>query len=364
MKFFDCNKKEKNWFNRNYFFAGTLLIILINVLVFAFVKKNPAGDLNSDWDDTLNFSNITAAFISAFRHYDIGHILANMICFVIVGVYLERKLGSIKLFLLTIGMALLTATATSVTDLSVYWLGFSVVNYGLYAFVIIDYFFSLRKTKFEKQNVIFGAIVIAFIYFFMTNVSFELDDIRFTWYPNDLFTNSGHYTGFYFGALLTLLIELFQVEYEWNKTDENGEKVLSKTTKILLVCFSSLIFLTSIILPIASVSYNNNKEYTVYVECNQEEYNSEVVLKYKDLSDNYRISRKTVYDAWFEKVGLDSDKVRFVSAVIKVKDAKTGVTYGQMSNADDLSVSELKYGTQSGNRIFCYVVEIEFIENT
>lgn len=362
MKFFDCNKKNKSWYFRNYFFAGTLLIILINVLVYAFSPDNPAGSLYSDWSATLDFTNIAGAFLDSFYHGDIGHILGNMLCFLVVAVYLERKIGSINLVLLTFGMALLTSTATAANDLSVCWIGFSVVNYGLYAYVLIDYVFSFRKTKYEKQNVIFGAVVLALIYLFMANKTFEIDDIQFTWYPKDLFTNRGHYTSYYFGALLALFIQLFCVAYEWKKTDENGEKLLGKKTKILLSCFSAFIVLSATILPIVSTAHYNNLKYTVYVETNMPEYNCEIIYTGRELNFITNMEDYFVFIKWREKFGFDSDEVKFVSSSIEGRNSETGEKEFT-STYKYVNVQSIKE-TYSPKVNYVYIFKIEFTEKT
>ena len=88
-----------------------------------------------------------------------------------------------------------------------YFYGYSGVNYALYAYVIIDYLFSLTKSRRNKTDLIFGGIVIALIYFAMC-FSGGTSTVSFAPYPYDLLHNLGHGTGFFTGTIVALLVQI------------------------------------------------------------------------------------------------------------------------------------------------------------
>ena len=45
MKFFDDKRKNINWHNRNYFYIGTIIVIVLNILLFVFLGNNFAKDI-------------------------------------------------------------------------------------------------------------------------------------------------------------------------------------------------------------------------------------------------------------------------------------------------------------------------------
>lgn len=218
-KFINNDYENEFCFARNYFFAGTVFIILINILLFAIGGSGwtPIHNFNSvfgvsanHWKDVFYFNSLICAFCNSFAHFNWQHTLLNMLCFFACGLYLERKAGSIKFVLLVLAMAFFTSATVSANDLSVSWQGFSGVNYGLYAFIIVDYLFSLQKTKRTKFNLFFGGVILALIYLAMCfdggTVSFG-----FKWYPYDLMNNLGHYSGALAGLVLGLAIQVAQI---------------------------------------------------------------------------------------------------------------------------------------------------------
>lgn len=210
MKFIDDKSKNLKWWNRNYFFVGTIIVILLNILLFTlFPGKAPVSigcDGKYHWHDVFYFYPTIDAFFSAFGHINWQHVLLNMLCFGVAGLYLERKKGSLGLIIYVILGAYFSGIACVTNNLSVSGIGFSGVNYFNYAVIIIDYLFSFRHELRNKTNIILGGIVVAFIYLAMcfngetTGFSFEL-------YPYDLMTNIAHYSGFVVGLILALIIQ-------------------------------------------------------------------------------------------------------------------------------------------------------------
>ena len=210
MKFFDDKCKKVKWWNRNYFYAGTITVIVVNILLFAFLGNNFESvvqpDMGHHWHDGFYFLPTIRAFLNAFSHSDWQHVLLNMLCFSFAGFYLERKMGTFGLLGFVVVGAYFSAIAVTTNDLSVYYHGFSGVLYLSYAFVIVDYIFSFKKDRKNKTNIILGAIVLVAIYITMC-YSDSLGTFPFTWYPIDLITNLGHGSSFVVGIVLALVIQ-------------------------------------------------------------------------------------------------------------------------------------------------------------
>lgn len=217
MKIIDDNTKKLHWWNRNYFFAATVAVVLVNIILFA--------TLGNDWErkfgagneyvfyNLLDFRNIVRSFLNSFSHANWQHVLLNMLCFFIAGIYLERKEGTLPFLFLVFVLTLFSAFAGTANDAGLNWHGFSGANYALYGYIIIDYLFMFRKRTRTKFNIISGAIVLALIYFAMC-FNGGTATVGFSWYPYDLMHNSGHYTGILTGLVLGLLIHLCRFKTE------------------------------------------------------------------------------------------------------------------------------------------------------
>ena len=97
MDILNCCKPQKPKFCKNFFFIGTLFIVIINLFVFYGNVNLQYYRVVSDWSDVLNFKNLYRNFLSAFVHKTQQHMLLNSLCFLIAGGYVERKYGSISL---------------------------------------------------------------------------------------------------------------------------------------------------------------------------------------------------------------------------------------------------------------------------
>jgi len=215
--------------SRNFFFAGTFLVILINIVLFASNFNTLAGSMNvmsngvqggyrnwyaaaDNWREIFYFEPLLQSFINSFSHADWGHVLFNMLGLLICGFYLERKTGSIRFLLLVLAMTFFTSLAISANFLSVYWHGFSGVVFGLFAYIAVDFLFLLfNKRKRNKVNVFSGLLDIGLIYLVMCLDS-EANTIRFTFYPINLANNLAHYTGALTGLVLGLTIQISKIK--------------------------------------------------------------------------------------------------------------------------------------------------------
>lgn len=158
-----------------------------------------------DWTNSFDFEHILRCFLNNFSHANWQHVLLNMLCFFVAGLYLERKTGSLGLLGFVLSIAILQGCVC--TAAYEYFRGFSGANYALYAYIAIDYLFSFTKSRRNKTDLIFGGVVLALIYFAMC-FNGGTSEVSFAVYPYDLLHNLGHGTGFFCGAIVALLVQL------------------------------------------------------------------------------------------------------------------------------------------------------------
>lgn len=214
--FMNCSRSDKWWFNTNYFFAGTVVIIVMCIILYGVIWSNGTPRINTHyqyWDSILKFNGILDGFINSFGHLSWQHVLLNMLCFSVCGLYFERKIGTARWMLFVPTLAFFTASATGLNNLSTGGVGFSGVNYGLYAVLAVDYIFSFRKDKQNKNklNLILGAVIIVLIYLAMC-FNGGINSFGFKWYPYDFFTNMAHYSGFLAGLVLALAFNVSKIQ--------------------------------------------------------------------------------------------------------------------------------------------------------
>ena len=214
MKFFDDRSKKIKWWNRNYFFAGTILVVLVNILLFAFLGGSFQDCVKPDniyhWHNGFYFIPTLRSFINAFSHSNWQHVLLNMLCFIGIGLYLERKTGSLGLIAFVLFGNYISGIAMTTNEMTLHYHGFSGVNYFMYAIIIIDYVFSFQKDERNKTNIILGGIILGLIYLAMC-FNDGLTNIYFSWYPYDLITNLGHGSSFVVGLVVGLIIRISMV---------------------------------------------------------------------------------------------------------------------------------------------------------
>ena len=225
MKFFDDKNKNLKWYNRNYFYIGTIMIVLINVLLFVVLGNSWDSSIISvdnfgHWEDPFYFNSTIASFFNAFSHANLQHVLLNMLCFAVCGIYLERKTGTLGILGFVVFSAYISGIAVTCNDLSVAWHGFSGVNFFLYAYIIFDFFFSFRKDKKNRTNIILGSIVLLFIYVAMC-FSEGVSGFGFKIYPYDLIYNMGHYSSFLMGCAVSLFKNIVEISAKKSVKNNN-----------------------------------------------------------------------------------------------------------------------------------------------
>lgn len=222
MKFIDDDSKKLYWWNRNYFFAGTLIICLINILLYM-NTRSVAWFYN--WSGSSTFHNVLKGVVSFFVHTTWQHVLLNMLCLLICGAWLERRKGTLEfLGLLCVMLLLIHLVEAAARGSYSYNLGFSPVNFGLYAYAVADYCFLFRKPTRTKINVISGAILMGLIYF-ASCFDGGRNSIQFNLYPSDLLN---HLIYFSAGAILGLTIQLTKLAAVREKYTESPSYYVCK----------------------------------------------------------------------------------------------------------------------------------------
>lgn len=211
MKVIDDGTKKLTAWNRNYFFIVTVLITALCIILhacFGAVWTYHIGtfEINSLGLRIFKRSPLII-FLNPFAHANWQHCLLNMLCFFICGCWLERRVGSLKFFVVLFATIIITSLAVT-GGLDTYWAGYSAVNYGLYAYAIIDFIFSMQKSKRSLFNIVGGSIMMALIYFAMC-FNGGTTDFGFEWYPYDLLTNYGHKAGFLVMLPVSVFVQAF-----------------------------------------------------------------------------------------------------------------------------------------------------------
>lgn len=233
----DDKCKKLNYWNRNYYFVTTIVIVLLNIILFAACEK-PYIAVRSDWG-SFSVINLVQALINTYWHLNWQHVLLNMLCFFIAGLYLERKKGSLKFFLFVVVMSFFTAFASCTNDVSLYWTGFSGMNYGLYGYILFEFLFTcIRRDRRSLFNILSGVVIVGLIYLAMC-FSGGTSKISFEWYPDDLLHNLGHASGFVTGLIFGLyeqvssLISAIQGKTPEKKSQKKMEIVEKKVEEII-----------------------------------------------------------------------------------------------------------------------------------
>lgn len=171
------------------------------MIIFATCGRD-TGDISvrPNWG-RFSVNNLMQTVLNTFTHFNWQHTLLNMLCFLVAGMYLERKQGSFPFLLFMVLLIFFTGFASAANDISLSWKGFSGANYGLYGYIVIEYIFMLfQKRKRDLVNIVSGAVVLGLIYLAMC-FNGGTSTIGFEWFPYDLLHNLGHASGFFAGIV-------------------------------------------------------------------------------------------------------------------------------------------------------------------
>ncbi len=248
MNVFNEKNKQLTWLNRNYFYLTTLTIMFINFMFFTCAPSIQESIVPA----YQSLNGLTLGIVNSFTHYGWQHLLLNMLCFSVISLYLERKFGSIKYFVLVWFNIIFSCAIGSMIWDTNHWGGFSVTNYSLYGVLIVTYIYAVIKNKKDTTNNIWGGITVALV--FLAMCFNEEGGFPFKPYPVDLITNSGHYSGIIAGLIVSCIVLFIKfiinhdyVKKENETTSENFPKWQKITAlsivgvlSVMIILFASL----------------------------------------------------------------------------------------------------------------------------
>lgn len=211
-----ANKKQ-NWFNRNYCYLATLIIMGALCACFFLLSDKFAAIVATDirWN----------AVLEPLRHANLGHLIGNLISFFVVSIFLERHFGSIKYFLIVVFSFVPASLATFAFSGSWDGVGFSVVNYFLFALFACVILFHFKNYFFGKAKWIFPLVILGLLMLLMcwngetTSVEGFFKFGVFT----SLLDNVGHWSSAIIGLNIAIFAELYSLG--------NPKKACSRTRK-------------------------------------------------------------------------------------------------------------------------------------
>ncbi len=145
--------KKLNWFNRNYFYATTALIVALLCLSY-FLFQHILQHLVS------NVSVYYNVVFMALCHTSLQQLVFNIVSFGVISFFLERHFGSLKYLGIIVLAAPITALATFACSFSWDWMGFSGINYFLYTFFYITLILRFKEYFCGKARWIFPLAVL------------------------------------------------------------------------------------------------------------------------------------------------------------------------------------------------------------
>ena len=321
MKFIDDKNKKLNWYNRNYFYLGSVLFISVCVLIHAFWgSSTPEVSAEENVWNWINFSNLLQGCLNNVFHADWQHVLLNMLCFAVCGLYIERKTGTFNFILLTLATIIFDAAFTAGNVLRVSWIGASGVQYLLYGYIIIDYIFSFQRAKKNKTNTILGAVVLAFIYISMC-FNGGTTAFGFDFYPVDLLTNAGHFSPMLAGLLIGLIVQISQLKIIRSATinyehivEEKHRRLYKIGYSLALTFVSAMVVMCLVCCPVAA----NRTEFYVNFVCNYSQYNREYKFNMTDHTTSFHLW--SVYRDWVVNDVDFSNKDKYVCQIFTDKE--------------------------------------------
>lgn len=278
MKVFDEKNKQLTWLTRNYFYLATLTFVFIN---FMFFTCSPSLQ-NSIVPTYQTLNGLLLGIVNSFTHYGWQHLLLNMLCFTVISLYLERKFGSIKYFVLVLFNIIFSSVFFSTVGDSNNWGGFSVTIYSLYGVLIVTYIYTVIKNRKDKTNNIWGGITVALIILAMCFN--EEGGFPFKPYPVDLITNAGHYSGIIVGLLVSciLLFIKFIINHDYvKKEDAEYIEIFPKWQKITAL---SLVGVFSVLIILFATLSATNTTCKVNLVSNIKEFNITTSYKASEIS--------------------------------------------------------------------------------
>lgn len=222
MKLFDDYQKDVKWYNRNYFFAGTIALLGVMFLIQYAIKT----DINKLISDNIYWSYL----LEDLMFISVESLVVSAICIGIVSLFLEKYWGTFK-YLVVVLVLLPILSLTVPTLIATYLLknpdvesftgvGVSFLTFALYGFAIVTMLFHLKKYILDGKHSIFNWIVLAIIIVTMctifpmeivdNKIADYLKDIKFTAFEN-LTKNLINWNSLLVGGVLAILCEVFSL---------------------------------------------------------------------------------------------------------------------------------------------------------
>lgn len=243
MKFVDDYNKELKWYNRNFVFLGTILMVAL-ILLCEFVVKKDVTKLVSE---NIFVSTALDPFITGSKQKAV----VSAVFMLVAGLYLERYWGTIKyvvvslvlcpiITMLVLQFGVLYILQNPTKELAFSGLETSVLPYALFGFVIITTIFHLKKYLFDKTHSIFNWLLLAVIIVTMCTIfPAELVEdkyveyikaVKFTTFEN-LTKNYVNLISISFGAVIAFVCEVFTIGLTAGGSTERVEGGKPKKSK-------------------------------------------------------------------------------------------------------------------------------------
>jgi len=204
------NQSKGKW-GKNYFFAGTLFLIVLTFFCY-FVLNDTFAQAVAN----VPFLNI---LLKAFQHMSTLHCFGNMIGLLFLGIYFENKIGTLKfvgLYFLFIfissGVCILYFGLTNGWNKYVFdGVGASSATFCLFAFFLVSVVFHFKKYFLSGKKSILNWICLVFALFLFLLISGTTSSVGSASisFGYQLTTNVGHlypfYAGLAFGALFNII---------------------------------------------------------------------------------------------------------------------------------------------------------------
>ncbi len=280
MKFIDDKKKQLKWYNRNYFFTGTIIFIAISILIFV-IWGNISVNTNS-WFNNSSFHKIIAGtFFGDFAHSNWEHILLNMVSLLPCAIYIERKYGTFAFLGLTLALSFVGSIMLVVLlNPTICWTGSSIIWFAMVGFVLVDWAISFIYNR-NKTNIILGAVVLIIEYLRLCFFDKTGGGIGFGIKPVILLQDL-HLQAFYGGLILGCLVGMIEVIIYFARKKKSTQKENSTTPKFLFVLLISVACVLGLSSVICSAMACTKTDIEIVLECENDEYDRVIKADMKD----------------------------------------------------------------------------------
>ena len=281
MKYVDDKNKNLKWWNRNYFWLGTILYVFINLMLYMSLRDLVS---TSGWSVSAEFFQ---RCIDVHIHSSWEHVLHNMLGYSICAFYIERKMGTLQFIGLNIFVTLVASAG---------YTGCSFIWFFMLGYVVIDYLFSFKKSQRNSSNIITGAIVIALEYFRCCFYDGP-NGIALTYTPVQLLDNNAHFGGFMVGAGSAFVVHIALITCLANyELKHIAQERIRKAYFFVYPLVACLIILSFLVTLHSARIVNERTQLTIKIICSDSTYNATLIhdVTSKKLSS-------TIYEEWIDK---------------------------------------------------------------